>query len=153
MIDRREKPNLAQWGCLVMLLGAITLTIVGAVWLFTKPATSPEGPNPTAIVWTTTPTPMPTLFPTPTTAAAAIATGEIRIGVRINVSGTGNIGLSIRAEAGVNAERVSVAQEGERLLVVGGPRQADNYTWWFVRDELDPTREGWAAQDFMIPVD
>jgi hypothetical protein len=138
-----------------MLLGAIVLTIVGAVWLFTKPATSPEGPNPTAIVWTTTPTPISTLFPTPTTAsviAAPEVTG-IGIGVRIVVSGTGNVGLSIRAEAGVNAERVSVAREGERLLVVGGPREADDYMWWFVRDELDPTREGWAAETFMVPVE
>ena len=136
-----------------MLLGAITLTIVGAVWLFTKPATAPDGPNPTAIVWTTTPTPLVTLFPTPTTASAAAAAGEIGVGVRIKVSGTGNVGLNIRAEAGVNAERVSVAEEGAQLLVVGGPREVDDYTWWFVRDELDPTREGWAAQTYMVPVD
>lgn len=153
MIDLKEKPNLAQWGCLVMLLGAITLTIVGAIWLFTRPAASPEGADPTAIVWTTTPTPMPTLFPTPTTASAVVMPDAIAIGVRISVSGTGNVGLSIRREAGVNAERVAVAQEGETLLIVGGPRVSDDYTWWFVRDELDPTREGWAAQDFMMPTD
>jgi hypothetical protein len=152
MINQKERPTLAQWGCLVMLLGAIILTIVGAVWLFTKPAASPDGPNPTASVQTTTPTPFSTPFPTATTASAAIAPGEIGVGVRIVVSGTSNVGLSIRASAGVNAERVTVAQEGERLLVVGGPREADDYTWWFVRDELDPAREGWAAQNFMVPV-
>ncbi len=132
-----------------MLLGAIALTIVGALWLFTKPAAAPDGPVPTAEIQTTTPTPISTRQPTPTPLPAA--PGAIGIGVRITVTGTGDVGLSIRSEAGTTAERVTVAQEGEQLLVVGGPKQADDYTWWFVRDELNPDREGWAVEDFMRP--
>ncbi len=132
-----------------MLLGAIVLTIVGAIWLFMKPAAAPDGPVPTAVIQTTTPTPIATRLPTPT--PLPVVPGAIGIGVRITVSGTGDVGLSIRSEAGTDAERVTVAQEGEQLLVVGGPKQADEYTWWFVRDELNPDREGWAVADFMHP--
>ena len=134
-----------------MLLGAIALTIVGGVWLFTKPPAEPDGPVPTAIVWTTTPTPRPATLPTAT--PAPVNPGDIGIGVRVMVTGTGNVGLSIRAEAGTNSERLTVAQEGEKLLVVGGPKAVDDYTWWFVRDELNPDREGWVAEDFLVPAE
>ena len=132
-----------------MLLGAIALTIVGALWLFTKPASAPDGPAPTAVIRTTTPTPISTRAPTPT--PQPVAQGAIGIGVRVSVNGTGDVGLSIRSDASVDAERVTVAAEGEQLLVVGGPKQADEYTWWFVRDEVDPDREGWAVEDFLRP--
>jgi hypothetical protein len=144
-----NRPNIAQWGCLVMLLGIIGLTVVAGVWLFTKPASSPEGPRPTAIVWTVTPSPTPTLAPTPT--PVPVLPGQIGVGFRVTVMGTGGAGLSIRADAGTSAERVHVATEGEVLLVVGGPQDADGYTWWFLRDEVDPAREGWAAQNFLAP--
>lgn len=144
-----EHPNIVQWGCLVILLGAITLTIVGGIWLFTKPTADPEGPRPTAIIWTITPSPVPPQAPTPT--PPVLAPGQIGVGIRVTVVGTGGAGLSIRAEASTSAERVNVAADGEVLMVVGGPKQADGYTWWFLRDELDPTREGWAAQDYLSP--
>lgn len=134
-----------------MLLGAIALTIVGAVWLFTKPTADPDGPRPTAIVWTTTPTVASTSAATPT--PAPIASGDVGIGVRVQVNGTGGAGLSIRSDAGTNSERLAVAEEGEVLLVVGGPEDADGYTWWLVRDELDAQREGWVAEDFLSPTD
>ncbi len=133
-----------------MLLGAITLTIIGGVWLFARPAATPDGPRPTAVVWTTTPTPIPMELPTPTPAPV---TPGMEIGVRVQVIGTGGAGLNIRSEPGTEAERVAVATEGEALLVVGGPRDADGYVWWFVRDEVTPEREGWAAQDFLALVD
>lgn len=134
-----------------MLLGAIALTIVGGVWLFTKPTAAPDGPRPTAVVWTTTPTAIPTSNPTPTPLPLAV--DQIRIGVRVRVTGTGGIGLSIRAEAGLGAERVAVVEEGTPLLIVGGPEQADEFTWWYVRDELVPENEGWAVEDYLAPTE
>jgi hypothetical protein len=148
-MNNSERPNIAQWGCLVMLLGTITLTMVGGVWLFTKPTTRPDGPRPTAIIWTATPTPIPTLAPTPT--PLPVLPDQIGVGVRVTVIGTAGAGLSIRAEAGTSSARINVATEGESLLVVAGPQVADGYTWWFVRDEANPEREGWAAQDFLAP--
>jgi hypothetical protein len=131
------------------MLGVIAITVVGSIWLFTRAPTSPDGPRPTAVIWTATPTPTPTPVPTPT--LAPIPPDTIAVGVRVAVAGTGEIGLSIRAEPGTTTERLGVALEGETLLVVNGPREADDYTWWFVRDEGNPEREGWVAADYLIP--
>ncbi len=88
-------------------------------------------------------------MPTPT--PVPVLPDQLGIGVRVTVIGTGAAGLSIRAEAGTSAARINVAAEGEALLIVGGPQVADGYTWWFVRDEANPEREGWAAQEFLAP--
>ena len=146
-----ERPNIAQWGCLVMLLGAIILTILGGVWLFARNPSAPEGLQPTAVVWTTTPTPVPAAAPTPT--PASILPGTFGIGTRVEVIDTGGVGVSIRAEAHTNGERLDVANEGDTLLIVGGPEEADGYTWWFLRDESNAAREGWAVSDYLSPID
>jgi hypothetical protein len=134
-----------------MLLGAIILTIVGGVWLFTRTPRPSDELVPTAIVRTTTPTPF--LATMPTATAMPIASGAIVIGMRVQVTGTGDVGLSIRAEAGTNAQRLAVANEGEMLLIVGGPKGGDGYTWWLIRDELSSEREGWVVQDFLQPTE
>ena len=149
--NKIERPNIAQWGCLVMLLGVILLTIVGGVWLFGKNPSAPEGSQPTAVVWTTTPTPVLTAAPTPT--PAPILPGTIEVGTRVEVIGTGGAGVSIRVEARTNGERLDVANEGDTLLIVGGPEEADGYTWWFLRDESNAAREGWAVSDYLSPID
>ena len=58
--------------------------------------------------------------------------------------------MSIRASASTSAERIDVAAEGESFLVVAGPMDAESYTWWFLRDEANPEREGWADADYLI---
>lgn len=131
------------------MLGIVAITVAGGVWLFTKPPASPDGPRPTAIVWTATPTPTPTPIPTPT--LAPVPPDAIGVGVRVTVTGTGEAGLSMRTEPGTTSERLDVAMEGETLLVVSGPQESDGYTWWFVRDEVTPEREGWVAADYLIP--
>lgn len=132
-----------------MLIGAIVLTIVGGVWLFARNPRTPTGPRPTAVVQTTTPSPVPTSAPTRT--PESVEPGNIGVGSRVSVVNTGNAGLSIREEASTAGERVDVAQEGDTLLVVGGPEEAEGYTWWFLRDELNSAREGWAVEDFLAP--
>jgi len=72
------------------------------------------------------------------------------VGVRVQVSGTGTAGLNMRASASTAAERLSVAAEGEVFIVAAGPTQADDLTWWFLRDEANPHREGWAAANYLI---
>jgi hypothetical protein len=131
------------------MLGVVTITVLGGLWLFTKAPASPDGARPTAIIWTATPTPTATPVPTPT--LAPVPPDTVGVGVRVMVTGTGDVGLSIRAEPNTTAERLDVALEGETLLVVSGPQEADNYTWWFVRDEATPEREGWVAADYLIP--
>jgi len=140
-----------QWGCLALLIGGILLVILTGMWLFSRPSTPPSGPRPTAIVWTASPTPTPTSTPTPTPPPTSLSPPtEIGIGVRVQVSGTGAAGLSIRARASTSAERLGVAAEGETFIVAAGPTQADDLMWWFLRDEADPQREGWAAADYLV---
>ncbi len=116
--------------------------------------TLPPGILPAAEIWTATPTPPPTSTPIPTPTPiipTPTPSADIAIGVRVHVSGTNNIGLNLRKEAGVNAERVDIAGEGESFLVVGGPTQADGLDWWLLRDETNPQREGWAAANYLVP--
>lgn len=144
-----------QWGCLALLIGGILLVVLTGMWLFSKPTAQPPGPRPTAIVWTASPTPSPTPTPTPTPTpqpTLPLSPTEIGVGVRVQVSGTGAAGLNIRASASTSAERLSIAAEGETFIVAAGPEQADDLTWWFLRDEANPQREGWAAANYLIVV-
>jgi hypothetical protein len=72
--------------------------------------------------------------------------------VRVQVSGTGTVGLSIRADATTQAERRSIAEEGTIFLITDGPKEADGLTWWFIKSEADPNVVGWAAADYLTPV-
>ena len=134
-----------------MLLAAIILMILGGVWLFARNPSAPDGLQPTAVVWTTTPTPISTAAPTPT--PALILPGTLGVGTRLEVIGTGGVGVSIRADAHTNGERLDVADEGDTLLIVAGPEEADGYTWRFLRDESNTAREGWAVGDYLSPIE
>jgi hypothetical protein len=73
----------------------------------------------------------------------------IGVGSRVRVVGTGAAGLSLRAAAGTQHERLDVAAEGESFIVAAGPVQADGYSWWLLRDEANPQREGWGVADYL----
>ncbi|MCD6345374.1 MAG: SH3 domain-containing protein [Anaerolineae bacterium] len=132
------------WGYLLLLGGSLALLVGG--WLLLQEPPRPAGPLPTAELWTATPTPLPTatLPPTPTSPAEGIG-----IGSRVRVSGTAGAGLSLRSGPGLDNERVEIAAEGENFTVIGGPVEADGLTWWQLRDEAAPQREGWAAANYL----
>jgi hypothetical protein len=148
-----QHTNLLQWGCLALLIGGILLVILTGLWLFSKPTAIPVGPRPTAVIWTATPTPTPTPTPLPTPTPSPtlpLSPTEIGVGVRVRVSGTGAAGLNMRATPSTGAERLDVATEGEIFLIAAGPTVADDFTWWFLRDEANPQREGWAVANYLI---
>ncbi|MDF1512577.1 MAG: hypothetical protein P1S60_02085 [Anaerolineae bacterium] len=149
-MNENERANIYQWGCLAALVSGIALVIAGGIWLFTKPPASPPGAIPTAIIQTVTLTASVPGLPTPT--PPVISEHGLGIGVTVQVSGTGSIGLSIRADASTTAERQFVAAEGSTFLITDGPKDADGLVWWFVKDEADPNVEGWAAADYLVPV-
>ena len=147
-INENERSNIYQWGCLAALLSGIALIIAAGIWLFTKPPASPPG-IPSAIIQTVTLTASAPSLPIPTRLTLS---NEIGIGVRVQISGTGNVGLSIRADASTEAERRAVAQEGDIFLITDGPIEADGLLWWYIKDEVDSTLVGWAAADYLTPV-
>ncbi len=134
-----------QGGCLLVLFVSIVAVTTLGIWLFSQTPTPPTTPWPTAIIWTPTPTPPPP----PTATPIPVSVDGIAVGERVRVTGTGGAGLSIRAEAGLGAERLEIAPEGARLIVIGGPVEADGLLWWRVRDVTTPDVEGWAAADYL----
>jgi hypothetical protein len=58
-------------------------------------------------------------------------------------------GVNVRSEAGVQNERLFVADNGESFTVVDGPTQADGLTWWKIQSPTDSSRAGWAAAAYL----
>jgi hypothetical protein len=96
----------------------------------------PLGPTSTPLA------PTPTGSPTP-------APGQIAVGDYVQVNGTGGIGLRIHSQPSLEADSPILAYEAEAFLVSGGPVKADGYTWWHLTASYDPTRSGWAVQDYL----
>ncbi len=142
-----------RWGCLALLALGIVGLFIGATRLILQPGPAPAGPLPTAELRlatptpTATPTPVPTPTPIPPTPVSAAGIG---IGSRVQVSGTGAAGLNLRIAPGTGSERVTVAAEGSLFIVAGGPQEADGLTWWLLKDESNPEREGWGAANFLV---
>ena len=66
------------------------------------------------------------------------------------ISDTAGRGLNMRADASVNAIALKVLQEGAEVTIIGGPRDADGFTWFQVRDAAET--EGWVASDWLVRV-
>jgi hypothetical protein len=59
--------------------------------------------------------------------------------------------VRMRAEPSTNAEIVATYDEGVQLVILSStPEQADDYTWWNVRNE-DTGDEGWVVEDWLGP--
>lgn len=104
----------------------VTLAAIAAP---TLPATTTAAP-------TVTPTVAPTAQPT-----------TIGLGARVEVTGTGASQLRVRQAAGTSAATLKVVPDGTRFVVVGGPEQANGYTWWKVDDQAGTV--GWVAGQFL----
>ncbi|HHX65057.1 MAG TPA: SH3 domain-containing protein [Chloroflexi bacterium] len=121
------------------------------------PEATPEGE-----VGDVTPTrqalpPLPTFTATPpgvTTPTAPAEQGEeepasapdLAIGSTAVVS-SGGSGLNMRAGAGTGHARVKTLTDGSTVEIIGGPQDANDYTWWQVRDEAGTT--GWVVVEYL----
>lgn len=85
--------------------------------------------------------PTPSFSPTPEVVA---------IGKTIVVVDVGDQQLNVRDNAGVSGTTVIFrAPEQSQFVVVEGPTQADGLTWWRIQDPNTPTRNGWAASNYL----
>ncbi|MCX7681435.1 MAG: SH3 domain-containing protein [Anaerolineae bacterium] len=139
---------------------ALTAVMCGlwVIYLTRGPGGGSNQPTPTLIIWT--PTPVPTVAtatptPTPTEAPTLIPTppAGIAVGRYVRVAGTGGAGLNLREGPGANYPRKDVASEGEVFIVVEGPVEAGEFTWWKIRDHKNSEREWWAAGNFLEPIE
>jgi len=98
--------------------------------------------QPTIAPATATPTAPPTATVEPTLEQVTFAIGDKAV-----VSGTDQAGLRMRAGAGTGHAQVKLLPENSVLEIIGGPKEANGYTWWQVRDQTGTT--GWVAGDFL----
>lgn len=134
------------------LLAVILLLVVAFV--LSRRSAQPE-PTPTVMVVTPTATLIPR--PTATTLADATDTPEAEptadapptappsdtIGVGGYVRVAAPAGLSFREAPNTTGTLIQVLDSGSILAVVGGPEEAEGYTWWQLR--RDDGKEGWSA--------
>jgi|GEM_PF-2899166 len=91
-------------------------------------------------------TPILTAEPTRTPVPGGCLLNE-----EVTVFNTGGVGLNLRDEPG--GEVQFIAKEGERLLVTDGPVVYDGLDWCLVRSVGQSSSFGWAAKDFLRPLD
>ncbi|MGN6030322.1 MAG: SH3 domain-containing protein [Thermomicrobiales bacterium] len=88
----------------------------------------------------------PPAEPTATTATENPATppaAEIVVGGTVTTTEE----VNLRPEASTTGDAVAVLPAGTTLTVIGGPQEADGYTWWNVEDTEGDT--GWVVADFI----
>ena len=159
MILKRLLAFFTPWMILSSLLIGILLFAAGAllVW-WSRPAQTVEI-FPTAVVLIIplpTDTPAPP-SPTPDISAEATATlppnsSEFAIGQSVQVNGTGGEGLRLRVDPGIQNQVLLIGQDGEIFQVRDGPRQVEDYTWWYLVATADETRYGWGVGDYLTAV-
>ena len=100
---------------------------------------------------TTVPSVEPTLAPPPSPTpspksdgAKQFATGEL-----VQVAGTEGDGLRMRDGPTLVATILLLGLESEVFEVVDGPIEADGYTWWRLANPFDPSKQGWAVDQFL----
>ena len=167
---RPYKPNYGEqepmpWrylamGLVVTLVAIVIALAIARAFLLRPPLQNAET-EPNLIILTAPPTGAPTetaVLPTPTvvptftpipTPDNAIAPEQVTIGYYAQVSGTGEAGVTVRGGPGTSNGRITLANEGDLLLVIGGPESADDLLWWNV--ELEDGTQGWAAGLYLVP--
>jgi hypothetical protein len=90
-----------------------------------------EGPTLPPVVFTPTPVP-------------------IVVGSTVAVSGVEREQLNVRDRAGVQGTTVLFrATEGTVFSIIGGPTQADGFTWWQIQNPAAPDQAGWAVANYL----
>ncbi|MGQ9903391.1 MAG: hypothetical protein ACUVRU_03435 [Anaerolineae bacterium] len=89
--------------------------------------------------------------PPPTPTVLTVSDDPIFVGAQVKVVDTGPNGLNFRREPSRSAERIRSLPEGSVHEVIGGPADADGYTWWQLRDPSDGAT-GWGAGIYLRKV-
>jgi hypothetical protein len=155
----------------MLVCGAVSCIVLGVVSLGgrTVPASAPRFLILTAEIPTNTPFVLDSIAPTPipnqlmqggtippfalqgpTLPPVIISPTPENIAVGKTVIATAeDSGVNVRSAAGVQNERLFVADNGESFTVVDGPTQADGLTWWKIQSPIDSSRAGWAAAAYL----
>ncbi|MCL4263576.1 MAG: SH3 domain-containing protein [Anaerolineae bacterium] len=112
--------------------------------------TAPPSPEPSATSVLPTPSPIPTFTPIPT-PDQAIAPPEITVDYYAVVANTEGAGANLRGGPSTDNALIAVVDEGELVLVIGGPEpdEPNNRVWWQV--EREDGTQGWVVGDYLLP--
>ena len=96
-------------------------------------------------------------FAEPTATLPGVTTG-CPLNATVEVVGTEGLPLTIRNEPRQGDNIQSLASEGERLRITGGPQTStdvngDALEWCELEGITNPTRDGWAARQFLAIVE
>ena len=140
----------ASWGWWIgsALAAGLLLGLAALLVLPRLAARPPALATPT--VWVAV-VPRPSATPTPTATPAPDA--GFAVGRFVQVADTGGVGLRFRAEPGLSGKVLFLGLDSEVFRIEDGPAEADGYVWWYLVAPYDPTRAGWAAQDFLQPIE
>ena len=142
--------------------GALLITFIMFCFLvfailFVRSDTAPASQGPAVLSVIPAPTATqtrPAITPLDSTTATLNAPpspppGVMAIGAYVQVTGTGVDGLRLRDEPGLDGQIQLLGSEAEVFLVFDGPREADNYTWWYLVGPYDESRKGWAVANYL----
>lgn len=152
------------WVLIGGLAGLLTIGLIGSgvVQMFSEPSgrtathVIAETFTPAPVV--STQPPIPTQTTRPTATRKLVVPTEIQVGGYVQVVNTGGAGLSLRAGPGTNNARLTVADAGAILPVIGGPKEDEQgetddtgniRLWWYLRNTEGT--EGWTMADFLAP--
>ena len=141
---------------LMGLIAALSAVGLGASVMASLPTPTPTPTMTPTATLTPTPTSTPTI--TPTSTATATSTGTATATATLTptppsaiVSRTGGIGAIVRETPSPAGVHVGYLQEGNVILVIGGPADVDGVAWWLVRftTEEGELADGWLRGDLL----
>jgi hypothetical protein len=137
-------------------IALLFLLLLGGRWLISSQQENAPAPVLTVVGFSTsTPTPTMTATPDPEQEIRATETripgqgGPFQTGDLVEVSGTGDDGLRIRDQAGLQGDIQFLGLENEVFEIRDGPVELDGFTWWFLVSPSDDSFRGWAAGTFL----
>lgn len=144
----------------IAALFAVSCLSLWAIVVISRPALPRVTSAPEFIVVTTASTPapgstgaastdLPTLEPPTATVPPNVNPGSINLGSFVQVVRTEGDPLKLRQAPSLSGEINYLALPNEVLKVVNGPTIADGFTWWFLVDPLNESRNGWAVENYL----
>ncbi|MBM4423343.1 MAG: hypothetical protein FJ030_08120 [Chloroflexi bacterium] len=134
---------LSLWAYIAVSRPTVPLATSSAVFIVITPITSPEAPTLDPLLATLTAAP-PTA-----TVPPNVNPGFINLGSFVQVVRTDGDPLKLRQAPSLTAEVNYLALPNEVLKVENGPTIADGFTWWFLVDLTNDTRNGWAVENYL----
>ena len=145
----RREPTSTRLAPVIQVVDSSTVS--GAAELFTAPEAT-SVPEVQVIMAAETPQSLILEGPAIPTVIITNTPVPLRVGLQAAVYGVGNDKLNIRNSPSLTESQVLFREDaGKRIEIIGGPHEADGFTWWQVRDPQFQV-QGWAVARYLRAV-